>query len=233
MRNRQPTDNLSQVKGQIAARILATPLVPYIGYPSNEHRLLPLQRLADGDDADVHSLLNVEFKRADTSVSLYMESEGQWGNGVYDKDEAGNEYQKYDLRFEVNYPCHGSASPGVVLARLHLMQEVAMLAAELTAEFGQMDVWRLVRTPAQRAEQEAKQEANRIDNAYKDIVCSPAVRGMRVGALRPLTPEHVATIPVGDRDNVETNDGKVYSIRVAESSNEGTHVVLGMVTRTK
>lgn len=222
------TNNFAKVKASIAARILASPLAAFIGYPGHSGRLAQLTDLVAVTDLKPTGSLNVEFRRADTNISLYVEHDAEWRDKDV-KDDDGNEYVRYDFRFELNWPCHGSTRPDVAMARLRLYSDVAMLAAELTAEFGSMhEVYHLLRTKAQREELEAKKVAERVKG---DVVSTMEKRrrGLRVGAVLGIPTTDVQALPTGSYDH-EFADGKAYTLVV---SGHAIGMPMGLVTRTK
>src|SRR5277367_4408484 len=102
----KPTDNFFAVKAALAARILSSSLAPCLR-PSTCERL---KDIAAGAKFDEYSMISLEFQRADTSVSLCVERDAEWRDDTV-KDEEGNEYVRFDLRANVNWPTHGNSSP--------------------------------------------------------------------------------------------------------------------------
>jgi hypothetical protein len=215
MMKRDLKDTYTAARSTIAARILASPLASCVGYPADIHRLARLQEIAAGAALGGFSCIDVEFRRADTSATISVEKDESWGD---DKrtDEKGNEFVEVTLRPTVNYPCHGSAGPGVVMARLNLTQQVTMLAAEIEAEFcNRKSFWRMTRTAAEVAETKAKLEAEQRQ-AFVVRVIDANRKHMKVGAEKTLGDDLVVGLPSGTYTH-EFGDGKKFSLFVTES----------------
>lgn len=142
---RQPKDNHREIYWLVEARILQSPLAQYT-------RTERLRRGAGGEDqSDWSGYLSVEFRRADTNCSLAILLDGVDCRSPV-LDEEGNQLVQYKLTCGVNFPSHGNSDPATVMARLKLYQDVAMLAAELQAEFGLREIWKMTRSAAEVAE---------------------------------------------------------------------------------
>lgn len=194
---RQVKDNYRETHQALAARILRDPLAQHVGYTGRSEQL---QRDAAGEgDLSRWSFQSVEFRRADTNCSLdvRVESVDRGYRLGPDTDKEGNEWTQYELSCSVNFPCHGSSDPATVMARLKLYQDVAMLAAELQAEFGgRREIWKMTRTAAEVAEAKAKAEAEKLSRKAREIV-QAARKGMRKGGDAVVAYNNVEGIPAG------------------------------------
>jgi hypothetical protein len=194
---RQVKDNYRETHQALAARILRDPLAQHVGYTGRSEQL---QRDAAGEgDLSRWSFQSVEFRRADTNCSLdvRVESVDRGYRLGPDTDKEGNEWTQYELTCSVNFPCHGSSDPATVMARLKLYQDVAMLAAELQAEFGgRREIWKMTRTAAEVAEAKAKAEAEKVQRRARELV-QAARKGMRVGSNELIAKNHVEGMPAG------------------------------------
>lgn len=218
-RNNRPTqDTFNAGRAEMAQRILQHPLAAFVGYPgtrTTEQRQAELRAIAAGDTkAGGWSFLNVEFYRAGTSCSLSIQSDWDYsGREEYPTDETGNEYSKCELRFEFNHPTHGSMDPATALARLALYTEVSQLAAQLHAEFRGEKFWRLLRTPEQKAQQEAA-EKERAEKAAIAFAVVSSRGGLRINGQATVEAAAVKDLPVGTFFH-EAEDGRRYRLTVA------------------
>lgn len=183
---RNPADNTKETNATIARRILASPLAQFVGHACDAHRLDALEALVMGDK-DVSAIFSdiacTEFRRAGTSVTLDVRrrSEETLSGKLVHTDSEGNEWKKYSITFGVNWPCHGTVTPSVALARVALYHEVAMLAAMLEAEFGNgYEMWQLHRSAEEVSAAKREEEALNVKmtaGKFVDANC----RGLRVG----------------------------------------------------
>lgn len=213
---KNPADNYYKVQQDIAKRVLATPLASSIGYGGiGSHGYNEILAIANGEKSDRYGYASVEFRRADTSCDLYIRTDSRNDFlSTRQVDAEGNEWVEYGLKVEVSYPSHGSESPATVLARVNLYQQVAMLAAEIAAEFGgRNQIRKMVATKAEvdaRAEALAKEKAQ----ALARKIVSDNNRAMRVGSERALTrgdvsnpvtyelPEGYYTVEIGNGSGI-------------------------------
>jgi len=217
-------------RAAIAQRILTSPLAAYVGYSGDLYRLDKLHNIArDGKAHTGYSFLSVEFEKAGTECSLEIREEGSGYSGGVTTDAEGNEYHEYTLSCAVNFPCHGSTACGAVLARLAFYQQVALLAAEIEAEFvvNRRVNYKMTRTAAEVVADNAKVEAQRIEQAYAGVTLKYGATGLRVGKVVGLDPEDLGNLPEGKRD-VETSRGKKFSISI----NADNGIKVGLITRT-
>lgn len=200
----------------IAKRVLSSPLAEFL----HPHTRAGLQEVLDGKDARFgsYSLLNVEFRRADTNITLTVRCEGtDWRSD--NRDAEGNEWNEYKLWTELNWPCHGSCGPTLAIARNSFYRQVIELAADIEADFCQSgyrnEVFRMGRTAAQLQKEKEEQEARKLHSLVVAAI-EKKKHGMRVGSERDLgANENFAGIPVGRYEH-EFNDGKKYSLQVTD-----------------
>ena len=219
-------DNFNETRQAIAKRILNNPLAAYIGYPgeNSECRRAELQQVADGTDTSSSSFSFIrlsEFRRGDTNCSLDIgfETSSRYFDFEPRVDAEGNEWSQYNLKFSVNHPCHGSSDPSTTLARLKLWHDVAMLAAELQAEFcgwgNSREIWKMTKTAAQALEQKALLEKQQVDRNVRNLIDANR-RAMRVGSERVIGSELLKKneIPLGtfSAEFGELDDVKKYSL---------------------
>lgn len=229
MRNYEPTNNYAEIRSRIALRVLNHPLARYIGYHGSPSRYEYLEKIAAKEGDKSMTFLRVEFRRASTSCDLYIEQEVQYGHrdDGYRRDKEGNDQVLFTFRAEVNHPCHGSADPATLLARIELYREVALFAAELIAELKEEIVWRLERTVAQREEQEAKEKAEKVQRTVTAAI--NAVRtNMRVNAVRSANLTDALEIPDGEYEH-QFSDGKKYTL-VVKTEGEVRVVLVGRIS---
>lgn len=229
MRNtfRPTKDTYFSTRSAIASRVLASPLAPYIGYPgrTTEENHAVLVWLRD-DRTDRRSFVTVEFRRGDSNCSITIDGDLLGDPDDARRDDAGNDYRPVFFKFACSWPSHGSSDPGTCLARLHLYQQAAMLAAELAAEFSSDQCWLLVRTPEQRAQQEAEAHAKKVKELVVHTI--DAVRGgMRVGSFKTLPLDEIKDIPEGRYEH-QFNDNKTFTMVIEGEAPARA----GMVTRT-
>ena len=217
---KNPTDNYFSVQQAIAKRVLATPLASSIGYGGiGSHGYNEILAMANGEKIDRHGYASVEFRRADTSCDLYIRTDSRNDfTSTRETDADGNEWVTYGLKVEVSYPSHGSAEPATVMARMNLISQVAMLAAEINAEFGgRNEIRKMVCSAAEVAERKANFEAAELKVKVRKFVVENN-SGMRVGSSRDLGGK-TGDLSVGRHlVDVGNNAGvvKKYALDVAE-----------------
>jgi hypothetical protein len=205
---KNPTDNYYSVQQAIAKRVLSTPLASSIGYGGiGSHGYNEIKRIADGEKSDRYGYASVEFRRADTNCDLSIRANAKNDYGsTREVDADGNEWVSYSLTVEVGYPSHGSSDPATVMARVNLISQVAMLAAEINAEFGgRNEIRKMVCSAAEVAERKAKIEADLVKSNINKFVRLHS-KGMRVGSDRTIErstsalpiPEGSYTCDLGD-----------------------------------
>jgi hypothetical protein len=205
---KNPTDNYYSVQQAIAKRVLATPLASSIGYGGiGSHGYNEILAIANGEKSDRYGYASVEFRRADTSCELYIRTDSRNDFvSTRETDADGNEWVTYGLKVEVSYPSHGSADPATVLARMNLVSQVAMLAAEINAEFGgRNEIRKMVASKmevdsrALKAEQEALRSKlhSFVNNNSKGMRAGGKARDFGAGMLNGM-PVGVHTVGIGD-----------------------------------
>ncbi len=193
MMNQAFTDNFRETHKALARKVLQHPLAANVNHPSMEHRLALLLRQAEGlTEVSPWNYFSATFYRAGTSCCLDVELKSKYDQR--DTDEEGNEWDQSDLRCAVNFPSHGATEPAIVMARLALYQQVALLAAEIEAEFP--EVFRMTRSAKSREEQKLAAEKVRIQ-ALAEAVAHEFRKGMRLDNERVLTVDQVKGIPAG------------------------------------
>jgi hypothetical protein len=218
MAKQQYQDNFQATRTAIAKRILSSPLAAFYGYPDDEHRFDNLLAIASsqGDGGGGWSFISLsDFRGAGTNVSLDIRSESDQFRFIDEDrtDADGNEYRMYNLSFSVNWPCHGSTSVAVSLARIELYRQVALLAASLEGEFGGRQVCKMTRTAAEAAEAKWDAEAEKAQAAAIALML-PNKANMRVGAQKQVGNSDMV-VPVGTYTH-EFNDGKKFQLQVHE-----------------
>lgn len=186
---KKPVENFKATQGIVAQRILSSNLANYIGYHDlgDNGGMTSLKRAVAGqnDERDISNwnFISLTFRGAGTNCSLSAEMKTK--QLKYCTDDAGNEWSLFNLEFTVNWPCHGTLDPAQALAVLNFQQRCAMLAAELHAEFGGGDYWKITSTKLER-EEAAKANA-RAEMKRKAIAAIEANAGrLKVGAGRWL-----------------------------------------------
>jgi hypothetical protein len=202
------TDNYRSTHQAIASRVLANPLAA----AAASHYAERLTDWAAGQgDLSAWSYLNIEFRRADTNCDLTVRLDAK-DSFSRDTDEQG-EWRSYTVRCEINWPSHGSAAVATSMARLHLYQQVAMLAAEIEAEFGgRNEIHHLVATAAEIAERDAKRAADKRAAKIRDLVEANR-RNLRVGSERALGADLITDIESG-RHEVAIGESMKYTLFV-------------------
>lgn len=151
MRN-EPKENLTATHVAMVSRIFNSSLAQAINPFQKkvlDNVLIDLELVRSG-----WSNLAVQFNRAGTQATLEVRNAVGFSMpsaADLHRDEAGNDLVEVSLKAEVNFPSHGSADPATVLARCKLYAEVAMLAAEIQAEFLKDGLWAVWQTPEERA----------------------------------------------------------------------------------
>jgi hypothetical protein len=228
---KNPQDNYAATRALIAQRIIASSINPSIGYPGAKvnHDRDRLEQVARGEgDSTGFSFLNVEFRKADSGCSLYVRCD----DVSYEPrtDAEGNEWRQYQVTTEASWPSHGGTSPGTSLARLAFYTQVALLAAEIEAEFGgRAEVWRMTRTAAQVAEANAKAEQERIERRLVDACHNGTGKGLRKGKLQCMTVDEMKDLPDMEDRLVEVF-GKSYTVAI-KTDTSGSGIRVGMISR--
>jgi|SRR6478609_242567 len=192
------TDNYFMVQQAIAKRVLANPLGSFVGYGgvgSSGHA--KLVAVAAGDQSDTFGFLSVEFRRADTNCDMYIRANAKRESGLgREVDAEGNVWVEYELSVEVSWPSHGGADVATCLARLKLYQDVALLAAEILADFGGRNVIRrMVMTRSQVELAKLKEQQETFKRNIQSLVVANC-KGMRVGGERKIPAELITTVSV-------------------------------------
>lgn len=218
---KNPTDNFRSTHQAIAKRVLASSLGSSIGYGGiGSHGFNKVKAVADGtDEVDScgWSSFSIEFRRADTNcdISIRTDSKNRY-TADREVDADGNQWVQYELSCTVSWPSHGSADVATSMARLNLYQQVAMLAAEIQAEFGgRNEIRKMVATKAEIAERAERIEAARIETDVKKVVLAHG-NGMRVGSNHDVI-ETIVGIPDGHYTcNIGDGNGivKTYTLHV-------------------
>lgn len=204
MNDKQLTENRREVHMAIAQLIVASSLFSCVGYPNPISRTASQQGLRDAangiGDISSWTFLNVDFRRAGTDVTLTVSIDTDYTSLRSERtDGDGNIYAQGALKVQVNWPCHGSVSPATAIARLHLMQEVALLASEIEATIGDIKVRWITETASQVAERKAKEGKERIDRKVREVVKAHK-KGIRKGndvVITAHTARDLDQIPVG------------------------------------
>jgi len=218
-------DNYGTTRTSMASRILSTPLAAY----ATKHHIARMQEALEGADEGL-SFPYVEFRRAGTNCDLGVDVARVDNFGARTVDDAGNEWAEYEIRCDVNFPCHGSSDPATVLARVRLYQDVAMLAAELLAEFGANPIWKMTATAQEVAERKAAAEKKALDEKVRSVVLG-ARSGLRVGATRSLLMNSFDGVPVG-RYEVDFDSSK-YVLVVGEHLGARGAMISRVATETE
>lgn len=175
-------DNFKQTSAEIAKRILANPLANLINPHTKEKLALVAAESPSVKEFNLN-FCGLTFHRGGSSADLNIEMDSIWmRRDTVWTDKDGNEFSEFTVKVDVNYPCHGSASPSIALSRASLIHDVAMLAADLEAEFakpGREGYWVLVRT-AEEAREAKKQERARLIAKEIEAIVSSVSAGMRV-----------------------------------------------------
>lgn len=209
-------DNYNASRAVVAKRILASSVAGCIGYslsdPSENGALQRIQAYATGAVVqDGWTFVDVEFRKADTNCSLEirLESVDRLDRAEH-TDKQGNEWLVHTLTTKVNYPCHGSADPATVLARVNLYQQVAMLAAEIKAEFGDKYVMKMYRSADEIQTAKVEAAAQKLKTKINDIVDANR-KNMRVGSEVILESRIIngEIVPAGTYDVELWNNGRV------------------------
>jgi hypothetical protein len=216
MMMRNPKDNYKETHQAIARRVLNSKLAAFVGHPTFDGRLERLEAAANGTEEllSAWTFLDVEFRRAGTNCSLEVRADvvnSRW-DGQPTLDNDGNEWNQYSLTTKINWPCHGSTDAATALARVALYQEVAMLAAEIQAEFP--DCMRMTRsaTDIMLAKIKEKHESNvRALNAF----VAEHRKNMRVGTMNLVGVRVTPDFPAGTYD-VEL-DNKKFTVEVFDT----------------
>lgn len=227
-------DTLTPRAVGIAQRVLASPLASAL----HPHTRESLQLVAGNDPRlrfGSYSLVNIEFKRADTSITLTVRAEEEY-RGDRDRDAEGNEWNLYKLWTELNWPCHGSCSPTIAIARMSFYRQVTELAAELEADFCQTgwrnEAMRMGRTAAELKEAADKAAKEKLERAVS-VAVESVRRGMRVNGTQFVPVDKVTDIPDGKYDHT-SHDGKRYQLVVARAEDPqatGAKFVTSAVSR--
>lgn len=230
---KNPTDTYSESLKSIAKRIVNSPLAQFVGYGGLDSRdFQRLRAIADGSDNNDFAwcYLDVEFRRADTNANLCIKCDA-----VYHKegdmrryvqvDQDGNEWTEYTLSCSVNYPSHGSADPATVMARAQLLQEVALFAATIQADFGRRNLLHMTRTAQQVAEDKAKADREAVERQVRGVVLANR-NGMRVGGERNLPASLITgVIPEGRHEiGVGHHDGSIRKYVVFATAAHGANL---------
>jgi hypothetical protein len=206
-------DNYNAARSLVARRILNSSLTGCIGYPTTDPAqngaLIRLQALLKGEEVQASwSFVDIEFRKADTNCSLEVKLESVDRADFSDHtDKQGNEWNVYELSTKVNYPCHGSADSATVLARVNLYQQVAMLAAEIQAEFKDKYVMKMRRSAEEVAAAKVEAEKEKLQRKL-NILVDANRKNMRVGSELRLG-SLVADIPAGRYEVELWNNGRV------------------------
>jgi hypothetical protein len=217
------SDTFFSTRSRVAKRILTSSLAPFVGNEGDVNRHARLIDATLGrlpELVSTWSFLDATFRRAGTDCSLEVRCEYAGGRyaGEAEADAEGNEWTQFRVWCEVNFPCHGSSAPAAVLARCALYTEVAMLAAEIDAELGGQEVWRMTRTAAQAAEAKAKAEAEKVQQAVVRLLDANR-KHMKVAAEKAFVVSSLGSlltgVPTGTYQH-EFNDGKRFTLHVTE-----------------
>jgi hypothetical protein len=179
-------DNYNAARKVVAKRILASSVAGCIGYslnePSENGALVRLQGYAVGAEVkDGWTFLDVDFRKADTNCSLDIRLESVDRHDRADHtDKQGNEWSVWTLVTKVNWPCHGSSDPATSMARLNLYQQVAMLAAEIQAEFSGKYVMKMSRSADEIQAAKAEHEAQKLKTKV-NVFVEGHRKNMRLG----------------------------------------------------
>lgn len=188
--SRNHNDNYLATFREIVAKILDRA-------PSGSLNARRRTRLTEALAADhVDSYFSTEFERAGTNASLSLRFDLAGYAVEPELDDEGNEWEQLQFTVDINWPCHGTSNPGVCLARLEFYREVTLLAAEIEAEFGRREVWRLVLTAADIKERAVIFAKSKIENKLREIV-SDNRANMRVGSERAFTKDYLEGVPSG------------------------------------
>ena len=234
-RYREPTEQFAPATQAIAKRILASPLMQYLAWEGSREAL---QRAAEAGAKPNWGLFSVEFKRAGSNTNIYVQSdrEGDFSDRSVRKDARGDEYGLYSFRTDVTWPSHGSSDPGTCLARIEFYREVALLAADIQAEFGGTGnaVWRLERTVEERTKMDADHAAKRTQALAETVIKANRSR-MRKNAVAGVDAKTVEGIPAGTytlevdepTGNINpdgTRENKKYELEVFANADFGGQV---------
>lgn len=193
---RKRTDNYRSTHQAIASRVLASPLAAHVF-----HSIERLQAYANGDEAlSAWNYMSLEFRKAGTTCSLSVSLEDKDSFRRVDTDSDGNEWRRHALACQVSWPTHGSTGSATCLARLHFYQQVAMLAADIEAEFGgDNEIYQLVATKADVDARNAKAAAEKAQQHIREVVESNR-HNLRVGSERTIHSELIAGIEAGKHE---------------------------------
>jgi hypothetical protein len=163
------------------------------------------------------SYLNIKFVRGyDCECALYITP--SWQDTVLDAD--GNEYCRKKVNISVDWSSHSNNDPTLALKRARLFVEVAEMAEELEREFADVDMYELMATAEELAEQKARREAavalNAINAKVEAIVKHTAARKhLRVGTSKGVS-DVTVDLPFGEYQYAL--DGKVFKLAHAQVS---------------
>jgi hypothetical protein len=213
-------DTFSAARQTLAQRIISHPLAHFLS-PHDRERL---QLVIDGTAKDTYTFLSLEFRKAGTNASLYVEAEPLLGWREERKDAEGNEWMEYGIRSKMNFPCHGSTEPGTVLARLAFYQEIALLAAEIQAEMAS-PIHKMIRGAQEIAQMAEKAAAEREAGTLQSYVRAKG-HGLRAGGKSRYydAPNELsmAGVKPGDHE-VKLNEGapnfRHFHVELAENGN--------------
>jgi hypothetical protein len=139
-------------------------------------------------------------------------------------DEHGNQYSRTKLKFNVDWASHSHNHPAIALKRARLYADVAEMGEELEKEFADVELYCLIATAEELAEQKARQEAavalNAINAKVEAIVKHTAARKhLRVGTCKPVV-DVTVDLPFGEYEHAI--GGKVFKLTHKEVSSGAT-----------
>lgn len=212
-------DNFAEVHAKVKARILASNVAWALTPQSKTN-------ISSSDLPSRYSYLSAEFVAGGTSVTLYVAADSQFSRDVV-TDSDGNEFERFNLTCKVNYPCHGSTDAGVVVARAHFLQQVAMLGAEIIGEFDQTPVYRLYQTKEEKEDRKRKAEEYAMEQKVKALV-EANCKGMRVGQERLIGCDSTKgisggawTVPIG----LKVTELKKFKLIVSPGGETGANLL--------
>lgn len=214
------TDNSTQIMKDIAQFIIDNASEKLSKWDEEK-----LQKTVSGElnylDRDFYY---IEFKSnvsddADTNATLYVRKTMMRGGFTpYKEDEEGNQWSVGAITTEVNWPCHGSANVQACKSRLAFYGSIVGLAEAIESKFGDVSVYELVSTKAQRDEEE---KARTHEKATRAVIASienhPVRKHMRVGVVREVhrpieAPPGTYTVTIKE---------KTYKVTVYTENNHG------------
>jgi hypothetical protein len=136
-----------------------------------------------------------EFNRAGTNCTLHVEIKA---TSEYREitDEKGNVWDEYNVKADINWPCHGSCTPATAVARCNFYTQIAVFAAEIEAEFNSVRIMHMTQTAEEVAEREASQSLHERRQRSMNFVKENLPKQMRLGksVLVPINDEKIVSL---------------------------------------